>query len=256
MNAITGKEHSANDAGPTEGHWYIWDAVLLAAILAVGSLLDPFGIIEYVSGTRNNDYGFLGLALVFLYGLGPLALICMIVLLARMRTIWPKHISSSRRKLVAVEAFVGASLLIYLMLPFLLLPIRPPGYRIFMSGFTRYVETNADIESIRSWLDTLEPGVCTGTTIDLREAHGSGRANWPNTIAWSPAVTCLDPAYAVLSLDEARHPTIRLEWGGVFGHWGFVIGRAQMRTPASHFSEHGEHRLPLGPGVYVWHEIQ
>ena len=233
--------------------WYLWDILLVAVILGIGSLLDPFGVIEYVGGTRNEDYGFFGMALLTVYGLGPLALICLIALFLRMRTLWPEHISS-RRKVLALQALVGIGLLSYLVSPFL--PIRPPGYRIFMSGFVRYVETNADMKSIRSWLDTLEPGVCTGTTIDLRGAQGSGRGNWPNTIAWSPAVTCFDPAYAVLSLDEARHPTIRLEWGGVFGHWGFVVGGEKMQTPASDLSEHGEYRLPLAPGVYVWHEIQ
>jgi hypothetical protein len=129
---MTENEHRMNPPNGSRRPWYAWDALLFAVILGIGSLLDPFGVVEYVGGTRNEDYGFFGMVLLTVYGLGPLALICLIVLLLRMRTLWLKHISS-RRKVLALQALVGIGLLSYLVLPFL--PIRPPGqYRLATGG--------------------------------------------------------------------------------------------------------------------------
>ncbi len=101
---MTEDDHAMNRSARLGRCWYVWDALLTAVILAVGGLLNCFGIIDYVGGTRNEDYAFFGVILVIL-GLGPLALICLIMLIARMRTIWPEHVSS-RRKLHALQILV------------------------------------------------------------------------------------------------------------------------------------------------------
>jgi hypothetical protein len=62
--------------------------------------------------------------------------------------------------------------------------------------------------------------------------------------------------YVNLDLDENSNPKVRLTWGGPFAHWGVEIGMQNMKIPPSNFSQWGEYRLPLEPGVYVWHEIQ
>jgi len=57
-------------------------------------------------------------------------------------------------------------------------------------------------------------------------------------------------------LDKNGKPKVRLTWGGPPGHWGVEIGMEDMEIPPSDFSQWGEYRLPLEPGVYVWHELQ
>jgi hypothetical protein len=233
-------------------YWYVLDIVLIGLVLLYGVLFDHFGLISYVCGLYNQMVIVFAMVFVAVFFFVPASL-CLLVLALRMYASWPKHIQSkSRLRLLRISVIIG--LVAYLGLPFTL--VRPPGYRTFTSGFKRHMEKKANIEAIRAWLSTLSPAACTGEYIDLYDSGSIGNPKWPDTIDWPESITCFDPHYAQLSLDSVGQPTIRLTWGGAFGHWGLVVGSDSMETPASDLSRWGEHRVQLCKGAYVWHEIQ
>jgi hypothetical protein len=256
---VTGKAVISTDREPApirinlcRRYWYALDIILLGLVFLYGALLDHFGLISYIDGLYNWAFSFL--AVFGLVSLFVPALLCLLAVVLRMLSSWPKHIQN-KRTLLLLRVLVIVCLILYLGLPFT--GIRPPGYETFTSGFKKYVEAKADIEVIRAWLSTLGPRDCTEEYIDLyEEGGGIGNSKWPDTIAWPESITRFDPHYVQLSLDDTGHPMIRLTWGGALGHWGFVVGSEGMETPASHLSRWGEYRLELCRGVYVWHEIQ
>jgi hypothetical protein len=51
--------------------------------------------------------------------------------------------------------------------------------------------------------------------------------------------------------DEGQH-CLKLVNGGGFGHWGVLIGPAEMEVPLRKFGSYGEIRIKLEDGVFVW----
>ena len=232
-------------------YWYVIDIILIIALLLYGSLMDPTGLITYICGLHNRmEVEFIMIFMAMQY-LIP-AVFCAIILLARSRLSWPLHIRS-KYKLFLLRLIVIVGLGVYLVLPYT--PFRPPGSRTYTSGFRKYVQKEADIPAIRIWLSTVHPEACTDEEINLYTSAES-KSVWPESIDWPESITCFDPHYVRLSMSEVNHPMVRLTWGGVFGHWGFVIGSEDMETPESDLSECGEYRLELSEGAYIWHELQ
>ncbi|MGE5294584.1 MAG: hypothetical protein ACM3VT_07135 [Solirubrobacterales bacterium] len=100
-----------------------------------------------------------------------------------------------------------------------------------------------DVDAIRSWLVTQDPN-------DYRDSEGI----WIERQLMEPeqpaVIACLHPRWAQPMFDEKGRLAVRLLWGGgMIGHWGAVIGPADMAMPPS---DRGEQRLALRPGVYVW----
>jgi len=118
------------------------------------------------------------------------------------------------------------------------------------------MKRKADIPAIRNWLGTLENDDCDGEMIDLFSDSDYLRSQWPDSVEWPESLRVFNPHYVTLDLDDNGDPKIRLTWGAALGHWGVEIGMEDMRIPQSDFSEFGEYRLALEPGVYVWHELQ
>ena len=234
-------------------YWYILDIFLIIFIFLCGIPMDHFGLIAYVCGLYNKMtiWAVMVFMLVFLF---VPASLCLLVLLLRMFITWPKHITKKRR-LLLLRVFVIIGLTIYLMLPFT--PIRPPGMRIYIAGFSKYVKANADIEAIRGWLGTLKPEDCVDYN-SIVGSYGSTRSS-PKQLKkqeWPKVIANLHPRYVVLSLDD-EYPKVRLNWGsGLLGSWGLVVGNESMEPPASDLSRHGEYRLELCKGAYVWYEIE
>jgi hypothetical protein len=108
------------------------------------------------------------------------------------------------------------------------------------------MRSKADIEDIRDWLKTLNKDEYTDYTSNI--SHNE----LPESLQVLRA-----HEISFLSADENGNPKIRLRWGsGASGMWGIEIGMENMKIPASDFSQYGEYRLLVEPGVYVWHEIQ
>ena len=180
------------------------------------------------------------------------AAFCVLILLARSQISWPARIRSKYR-LLLLRMVVIVGLGVYLALPFT--PVKPSGFRTYTSGFKKYLQKEADIPAIRTWLSTVNPEACTDEEINLYTNY-TLESVWPESIDWPESITRFDPHYVSLSMDHTSHPIVRLTWGGALGHWGFVVGGEDMETPESDFSEYGEYRLELIEGAYVWHELQ
>lgn len=246
-------------------HWYLWDILLVAAILP-GNLY-ALQIGHYIAGLRNDIALAFTLSSVVVFVVWPVVLVCLIVLTIRMGIVWPRRIGS-RRKSWTLRLCILAALAGYLALPFTL-PARilPPGY---IAGFRRYVQKSVDVQSVQQWLKRQDPNDCLGQTFHLGGKGQTGPV-WLDTIAWPEAITHLDPFMVGFGQDEGGRLTIRLVWAPFVGTWGIEIGPEDMeipktqerierwygppgRTQVQH--DPGEYRLPLAPGAYVWHEIQ
>ncbi|MBP7053879.1 MAG: hypothetical protein KBE65_22935 [Phycisphaerae bacterium] len=238
------QERRRQDTGGKAWQWYYWDVVLAMLPLWFGLVVDPYGLLSYLGGLINVPFALESLMMSVM--LIPAALLCLVALFIRMLAIWPRH---TRRwaPLLASWGIAVALLATVFVLPFLLGTCNPAGR--YMSGFKRYVERRADIPAIQAWLATLNP--------TPHPEHG-----YPSDISvpdsdLPPSVRQLRPWYARVTLDDARRPMIRVEWGsGVMRSWGLVVGDKNMETPPSDFSRYGEYRLPLAPGAYVWREIR
>lgn len=235
-------------------YWYVFDIVLIIVVLLYGTLNDPFGLIMYVCGLFNQMGISAMLTFVWVIWLVPAAL-CFVVLLLRVTISWPKHIKKGPR-LSILQVLVISGLGLYSVLPFI--SIRPHGFNVYMKGFTKYVEANADIAAIRSWLGTLAPDDCVVYNI-TNLSDGSKRSS-PKEIEqpeWPEAIARMKPRHIMLSLHDDKHPKVRLNWGsGFLGSWGLVVSVETMQTPKSDLSRHGEYRQEMRKGAYIWYGIE
>jgi hypothetical protein len=115
--------------------------------------------------------------------------------------------------------------------------LHQPQYIPFAEGFHDRMKVEANIGKLRAWMGDLGG-------LDQSEVP---RSEWP------AAVVQISPRHVLMTSQEQGTPSLRLVWGGGFGHWGVVVGPEDMPNPQP--SEH-LFVLPLEPGSYVWHEIQ
>lgn len=143
--------------------------------------------------------------------------------------------------------FIGL-LAVFIFLAFTNKEFLGPRFKFFMYGIRDRVKSQVDIEATRMWLQSL--GDEDYNEKDLNYERLS-KARWPESLKG------LKHAVAYLSKDENSNIKVRMEWGsGMLGHWGVEIGMKDMKIPPSDLRQYGEYRLPLEPGVYVWHELQ
>ncbi|MHC4483825.1 MAG: hypothetical protein ACYTBX_00170 [Planctomycetota bacterium] len=234
-------------------YWYVFDILLIIVVLLYGTLSDPFGLIAYVCGLYNQLEISAFMLFIWVFWLVPAAF-CLVVLLLRIIISWPKYIRN-KFALLTLRLFVFIGLGIYLILPFT--PVRPHRFKIYIKGFTKNVEANADIEAIRAWLGTLKPEDCVDYN-SIVGSYGSVRRS-PKQLKkqeWPKVIANLHPRYVILSLDDDEYPKVRLNWGsGFLGSWGLVVGNEEMSTPESDLSRHGEYRQEICRGAYIWYGI-
>jgi len=234
-------------------YWYVFDIFLILVVILYGTLNDPFGLIMYFCGLYNQMIIRSLMIFIWVFWLVPAAF-CLVVLLLRIIISWPKHIQN-KRTLLLLRVFVIVGFAVYLILPFT--PIRPSGMRIYVAGFSRYIEANADISEIRGWLGTLKPEDCV--VYNIITSDGSRRSS-PKDLPkqeWPKVIAKLDPRIVRLSVDDDKHPKARLWWGGgLLGSWGLVVGHEEMVTPESDLSRYGEYRQEIYKGAYIWYAIE
>jgi len=252
--------------------WSKWDAIFFViiapfVIIATLLILAPTRGLAYLSGRFNYPLDFLILCILIIWMMDTVTQIVIIFFvtagfslaiigIVRLFSNWRRY---TRKKRFIRTAQIAISILVITILSLaLFIPIElySPSYKPFTYGCRDRIRSKADIEAIRAWLRTLSKEDCTGKTIDIRSYSFLYKSKWPDSINWPKSLTVFNPGYVNLDLDENGHPKIRLTWGAALGHWGVEIGMEDMEIPPSDFSRHGEYRLPVEPGVYVWHEIQ
>jgi len=240
--------------------WNKWDAIFFVIltpfmIFAMLVILVPTGGISYLSGRFDLALDFLVVWIFAIWMTSPLMIVITIfpfvvigffAIIGAVRLIsnWNRY--ANKKRLIRITQ-IGISILV-ITIPFLPLVVftklYSPGYKPFTYGFRERMRSKADIEDIRDWLRTLRKEDCAGSVIRIPFEK------------WPKSLKIFHPHHVNLDLDENGNPKIRLTWGSGFGHWGFEIGMEDMEIPPSDFSQFGEYRLPLGPGAYVWHELQ
>ncbi|MGE5294583.1 MAG: hypothetical protein ACM3VT_07130 [Solirubrobacterales bacterium] len=244
----------------TAGRWYILDVSIAVAVLVGGPYFLP--IMSYVAGLRNDVGLMFDLGLCTICILWPALAIGLVVVIVRMLRMWPRRIQS-RRRLWFLRGVVVGIFVVSFVLPFT--PLRLPGLLDYNRGFRRYILKRVDIPVVQAWLSTLNPDVCKRGLIDINQ-NDKG-AVWPAEIAWPSSLTQLDPLYVQFQRIDDGRLAIRLMWYTPWSLWGVQIGPQDMPVPETlprhksemygqMFWEHGEYRLPIAPGAYVWREIR
>ena len=120
-------------------------------------------------------------------------------------------------------------------------------YDLFMFGLRDRIESKVDIGATRTWLQSFNV-----EDLDVHYNVKPGYSLIPRSEC-PRSLRVLKADGVLLSADKNGNAKVRLDWGsGFMGHWGVEIGMKDMETPPSDFGMHGEHRLPVEPGVYVW----
>ncbi len=246
----------------TRWPWYIWDIVLFGVyvVLCVSFFCVPSAL-EYLQARRDGSSSWDAIGAFM--GLGLLLFIGPWILALRLFIAWPRHIRGFRRLLLRwAVVIVGVVSLLALFYEFW-----PAGYQFRLWGFRRYVQRQADIPAMQTWLDTVDPNVCDEERIAVgTDVHGVP-IPLPSEVDLPSSVLDLKPRYVQLSLDETHRPMVRLEWGsGLEGTWGLTVGRRDMPIPKTQlptrqtrpggqvFRNRGEDRLPIADGAYIWHD--
>ena len=120
---------------------------------------------------------------------------------------------------------------------------RLPNYVPFTFGFLQRMQENADLEAMRTWLETDGKKFGVGPSVEKTE--------------YPEAVRALAPKYVWVKEDKQNNQrSVSLEWGGALaGHWGLTVGPTSMRCPPCDLGMDGEYRLPLTDGAYVWFDL-
>ena len=244
-----------------KGPWYICDALIVGAMV-LGS---PYflQVLGYIAGLRNDMGLYYQFAFLTACGLWPLLVIGLALLVVHMICTWPRHVAD-RKKLRLLRMGAAGLLVVFVVLPFT--PLRIPGPSGFDAGFRGHVLRTVDIPVVQAWLDTLSPDMCPMGLVSIRP---NGKPdNWPASRDWPAALTHVNPQFIVFGQADANRVTIRLMWSSLDDSWGVEIGPEDMPIPPTQpsrrmrrpngdvYYEHGESRLPLAPGAYVWHGIE
>jgi hypothetical protein len=260
------QEQKASPAGSYKRLWCAKDILLVTGVVLGGGLLHFLCVIGYIAGVRNDRGMLFTVSCVFVLICGLVAVLCLFSLLTRMALTWPRHVSG-RRKLWGYRLLVTAGLAGYLVLPFT--GLIPSGFGGFMTGFRQHVRKTGDIPAIQAWLSALNPELCTGESILLRRKGGP--AVWPDTMDWPVTLARFDCDWATFEKTEDGRLKLRLGWGTPWAKWGVEIGPADMEIPKTQDRtkheygppkhrqvtyDHGEYRLPVAPGAYVWEELR
>jgi hypothetical protein len=143
--------------------------------------------------------------------------------------------------LIAAEACVLLICAGFLAVSFHFPQVHPYKVKdLFMFGLRDRIESKADIEATRYWLQSLTAEEYEGenriSSAEVRKSLGVRKYTSAKLLA-----------------DENGKPKVRLAWGSaVMGYWGAVIGMKDMKIPPSESSPEAWVIMPVEPGVYVW----
>jgi hypothetical protein len=215
--------------------------ILLYFFVASWFVWGPFGLIFYVNGLFNSLAAFLLVPVLLL--LIPAAALCLLVLTLRAALHW-QELADGEKRWRVLRA--GVPLAFLLSFGMGCAGLQPGGLEMFMRGFFGYAERRTDIAAIQNWLSTLDPDFC-GKESGYAQARTLTAPEQPRAIA------SLGPKWASVQPDGNGRLMVHLTWGGgLIGHWGVAVGRADVPMPPPRFSECGRNWGTLAPGAYVW----
>lgn len=223
-------------------NWNGWDMFFIIAPI-VSIILVPLGGLLYLGGMLNDGF----FCIIGFTGIIFFIICCFFINIIRLLIGLKKHVW---KKEILIVTEIGIS--IFFMVLLIRLPFgsnvkenRFYPIRMFTCGIRDRIKIKIDIDEIRSWLRTLDK---------------EGLSKYPQNITYEKlpkSLKVLRAKTAHLSIDENGNPMVRLIWGtGVLRTWGIVIGMKDMDIPPSDFSQYGEYRLAMEPGVYVWRELR
>lgn len=231
-------------AGKSCGKWNDSHAIFFVLPLVL-TILFPGGGVFYLCGRFSPDV--LTFMFVHMLYLGAVVLIfyCFFSGFVKLSGRRGKR-TRNERLLIAAETVIPLIFVGVLVSSFFFVDPEFSGRRqkFLMLGLRDRVKNRADIGATRMWLQSLDA-----------KDYGDGydrisRDDLPESLRG------LKDAGPMLAKDENGNAKVRLIWGsGMMGHWGVEIGMKDMKIPPSDFSQYGEVRLALEPGVYVWWEL-
>lgn len=205
------------------------------------TILFPLGGIFYLCGRFCPYAAALGHVCILYPVIWSFIIYCLARAVVRLYRRWRGH--TCKRKLLGIAEVAIPVVFLGLLAGSFLLPeseFLGYGYKFFMYGLRDRTRSKADVEAVREWLRTRHGE-------DNVQRDRIAREEWPKSLKQ------LHCDRVFLSQEKNGNSQVRLLWGsGPLGHWGIEIGMANMEIPPSDFSEHGEYRLPVEPGVYVW----
>ena len=129
-------------------------------------------------------------------------------------------------------------LVIVIVAAVVILTLRPLSFRWKISSFQRQLQQVTNANELQEW-----------AVAELNSANGR-RVELTNVPDMLVAPTDGPPNFLVVNGD-AEHPHVIARWGGGFGHWGLVLGDAELPAPND-----GDYYVQWKPGIYFWHEVQ
>ncbi len=232
------------------GKWKDSHVVRLVLLIVVAILFAGGGIFYLFGRFCPSSGGFLGVDLLYLIA-SVFVLWCFISGIVRL--VRSCRGQRTRKKVLLILAKTAVPLVYVglILAPYLFPLQRFSGrfYELFALGLRDRIESKADIEATRAWLQSLPAE-------EYEEYKGGDQipsAKLPEALR----VLQDGDVRISLSADANANTMVELMWGSaVMGHWGAMIGMKDMETPPSDFRFGGSYILPVEPGAYVWWRVE
>ncbi len=227
----------------------VWNkqVVIFIVLPIILTILIPLRGLDYLCG-RFSPYAITLAYVSILYlVIGSFIIYCFFAGIVRLFGGWRKH-TGKKKLLIVSEIAIPLLFVALFIIPFFIpndSDMRWLVYKPFTYGFRDRIRSKVDVEAIRDWLGTLS-----------EEYFRTGHFTYIPSDEWSKSLRRLNPRRVIPFTDENGNRKIKISWGAFIGFWGVDIGMRNMKTPPSDFRLYGEYRLPLEPGIYVWHELQ
>jgi energy-coupling factor transporter transmembrane protein EcfT len=209
-------------------------------------IADPKGIIFYYDGLHRTPIAF-GLAFLIL----PFILLYIGVLVIRVIS-WKRNIKSLQWLWLLGIAGILCNPIVAMMIP-----RQSPGYVSYARGFHQRMKEHLDVDPVRQWLETLDDNVFQ----DRKWIKASDEFLPPDV---RTSIAILRPGFLEFFKTEEGFNCVKIATssGGISRICGVVIGPQEMPIPPSEeacyneesYHKHGELRIQLEDGVYVWHD--
>jgi hypothetical protein len=122
----------------------------------------------------------------------------------------------------------------------------------FLDGFEEWASKNIEIEEIQDWISDPNENHWWETKYGFYGLSSDLPENLPQSFP-RPKLQYVE--FYKSDLDDSK--LVSFEWGGLFMHWGIVIGARDIEMPEAGWvpdgdDEYDEYRVIVKPGVYIY----